>query len=360
MSAPLTLSDYAGAIHLHSCYSFDGRTPIPEILGAARHSGLDFLMLTDHSTLRARAEGFEGWHDGTLLIVGEEIAPRYNHYLAFGLAQPIAREIHPPERPAQETIDRVRSRGGIGFIAHPDHEGTALFHVKPYPWNDWTVRDYTGMGIWDFMTDWQNSLTGYLRALLSYGFPALFLRGPSPLTLSRWDRLTQQGQVVGIGELDNHATPMRLLGIPLSVFPFRRVFRLIRTHLLTATPLTGEAGADIALLFDALKSGRAYISLDHYHSATGFSLAVTEADRTATLGDRFVLERRAALRVSVPHRARLRLIRNGVTLAETVDRALDTEIDRPGVYRIEAALEVHGRCRPWIYGNPVYITSECT
>ena len=52
--------------------------------------------------------------------------------------------------------------------------------MKHYPWTDWSVTGYTGIGIWDFMTDWQNSLTGYLRAVLSYVFPALFLRGPSP------------------------------------------------------------------------------------------------------------------------------------------------------------------------------------
>ena len=95
----------------------------------------------------------------------------------------------------------------MGFIAHPDHEGTALFHVKHYPWTDWSVTGYTGLGIWDFMTDWQNSLSGYLRAILSYAFPAFFLRGPSPKTLARWDVLTRERRVVGIGELDNHDDP---------------------------------------------------------------------------------------------------------------------------------------------------------
>ena len=197
---------------------------------------------------RQEDEGLEGWHDGTLLIVGEEIAPRFNHYLAFQLrnrSQPLKDS---PDIPPQAYIDRVQSQGGMGFIAHPDHEGTPLFHVKHYPWTDWSVTGYTGLGIWDFMTDWQNSLSGHLRAILSYAFPAFFLRGPSAKTLDRWDRLTQERRVVGIGELDNHDTLKRILGFNLSVFPFARVFRLIRTHVLTESPFSGNSRADIALL----------------------------------------------------------------------------------------------------------------
>jgi hypothetical protein len=350
MNPLLNLTDVAGVIHLHSAYSFDGRAPVGEIVAAANRSGVDFLMLTDHSTLRARNEGWEGWHGGTLLIVGEEIAPRFNHYLAFDLPEAIAAVDLPP----QTCIDRVRTGGGIGFIAHPDHEGTPLFHVKHYPWMDWSVAGYTGLGIWDFMTDWQNSLTGYFRAILSYACPALFLRGPSFATLARWDGLTQKRRVVGIAELDNHDTLMRVGGVNLPVFPFARVFRLIRTHLLTA-PLTGNAGTDIARLLDALKNGRAYVALDHDRSSTGFSLLLTEGEQSATLGDEFVLRREAALKVCLPYPARVRFIRNGALFHQATGKELSVAIGEPGVYRVEAALKVFGRYRPWIFSNPIYV-----
>ena len=154
--------DYRGIIHSHSAYSFDGRAPIREILEAARINGIDFVMLTDHSNLRAREEGFEGWHGDTLLIVGQEIAPRFNHYLAFQIDTPVVIAEDEPDIAPQIYVDEVLAKGGIGFIAHPDHEGTKLFHVKHYPWLDWNVTGYTGIGIWDFMTDWQNTLRGYL------------------------------------------------------------------------------------------------------------------------------------------------------------------------------------------------------
>lgn len=355
MNPPANLTDYAGVIHLHSAYSFDGRTPLAEIIRAANKCGVDFLLLTDHSTLQARKDGFEGWHDGTLLIVGEEIAPRFNHYLAFQLEESVATAEELPGMPPQAYVNRVRNKGGLGFIAHPDHEGTLKFHVKPYPWTDWSVNGYTGLGIWDFMTDWQNSLSGYLRAILSYAFPAFFLRGPSPNTLARWDALTRERRVVAIGELDNHDTLKRIMGVNLSFFPFARVFRLIRTHVLTDGPLSGSSRADIATLFEALRNGRAYVALDHYRSSSGFSLFLTEGGRCATLGDEFVLQDSAELTVSVPYQARVRIIRNGVLFYQATGKAFSVEIREPGVYRVEAFLKVRNVDHPWIFSNPIYV-----
>jgi hypothetical protein len=352
----MNLKDYTAVIHVHSKYSFDGRTGIPAILDAAGKAGIDILMLTDHSTLGAREDGFEGWHDGTLLIVGEEIAPRFNHYLVFGLEEAIDCAEREPDLPPQAYINQVRDKGGIGFIAHPHHTGTAMFHVKHYPWIDWSVADYAGMGIWDFMTDWQNSLSGRIRAVLSYAFPALFLRGPSPATLERWDRLTQERRIVGIGELDNHNSLRHLWRIPIPVFPFFRVFNLIRTHILLEAPVSGEGRADIAAVLAALRNGRLYVAFDYFRTASGFSLTLTEGSREATMGDEFILHRSAELRAFFPHRARIRLIRNGRLFCQENATEFCVTLYEPGVYRVEADLKSFGRYRPWIFSNPLYVT----
>jgi len=172
----MSLYDYTGVIHLHSSFSFDGHTPMEQIIHSAQNNGVDFLMLTDHDHLRARDEGWEGWQGRTLVIVGEEIAPRFNHYLAFNIKEPIVHFDDAEGKNPQKYIDAVKNQGGLGFIAHPDHEGTALFHVKHYCWNDWNINGYSGIGVWDFMTDWQSSLRGYFSGLLSFLFPAYFLQ----------------------------------------------------------------------------------------------------------------------------------------------------------------------------------------
>ena len=351
----MKLYDYAGVIHLHSVYSYDGRTPVSEILDAARTNAISFLLLTDHSTIAARKDRFEGWNNGILVVVGEEIAPRFNHYIAFGHERAVDCAEKEPALPPQVYIDRVAELGGFGFIAHPDHAGTGLFYVKPYPWLDWSVHGYTGLGIWDFMTDWQSSLTGYARALLSYAFPAFFLRGPRPETLARWDHLTKERTVVGIGELDNHNTPERFWRFTIPVFPFSRVFDLIRTHILTDLPMSGNSTEDIETLLQSLKKGRSYVSLDYFRPATGFSMILQDNDKAAVIGDNFILSDIAELQTSLPYKAKIRLLKNGLTFRETVGKELSITLRDAGVYRIEAYLKAFGRYRPWIFSNPIYV-----
>src|SRR5258708_4196011 len=99
--------DYAGAIHFHSSYSYDARTPLAHIVEAGAKAGLDFAIVTDHFRLDARQEGWEGYHAASsrrlLLLVGEEISPRYNHYLAFNVQKPVV--VWKTQSQAQGVID---------------------------------------------------------------------------------------------------------------------------------------------------------------------------------------------------------------------------------------------------------------
>jgi histidinol phosphatase-like PHP family hydrolase len=63
--------DVSCVVHVHSTYS-DGTATVPELLGAAREAGADALLLTDHDSLGAREDGWEGMHGGVFLLV----APR--------------------------------------------------------------------------------------------------------------------------------------------------------------------------------------------------------------------------------------------------------------------------------------------
>jgi hypothetical protein len=189
--------DYAGCIHFHSAYSYDARVPLPKIIKAAATCGLDYAIVTDHFCLDARSDGFEGYQEGVLLIVGEEISPRYNHYLALGLQKPVV--TWKSEANAQRFIDEVTAQGGFGFISHPDHGGAPLFGGRAYPWIQWSVQGYAGMGIWDLMSDWSSSLNSPWSTLRACLNPAKALKGPSSKTLARWDALTQQKHCVAIG-----------------------------------------------------------------------------------------------------------------------------------------------------------------
>ncbi|MDD3248931.1 MAG: CehA/McbA family metallohydrolase [Smithella sp.] len=350
-----SLYDYAGVIHLHSSFSFDGHAPMEEILIAAEKNDVDFIMLTDHDHLKARQEGWEGWQNKTLVIVGEEIAPRFNHFLAFNIREPVLCSGDPEGKNPQKYIDEVRRQGGFGFIAHPDHEGTKLFHVKHYSWNHWNVVDFAGISIWDFMTDWQKSLRGYGSALLSFLFPAFVLKGPRRITLERWDALNQIRKTVGIGELDNHATVKKLLGIRFVAFPFHRAFAFIRTHILTKTGFTGNNQQDIAMVYESLLHGRCYFALEYFRRTKGFQFTVEQDQKVFHMGDTVLLSGDTQLSVSCPAKALIRVIRNGREKHWAIGNQLSIKIDKTGVYRVETYLKAAGKIRPWIFSNPIFI-----
>jgi PHP domain len=351
----MKLFDYTGVIHLHSSFSFDGSTPLEKILQSANKNKIDFLMLTDHDHLRARSEGWEGWHGNTLLIVGQEISPRFNHYLAFNIKKPISYLDDPKGTKPQKYIDAVNEQGGFGFIAHPDHEGTKMFHVKHYHWNDWTVQGYQGMGIWDFMTDWQKSLRGYFIGLFSFFFPVWFLHGPKSVTLQRWDALNQIHKTVGIGELDNHAGTEKIFGINFIVYPFDLAFKFVRTHVLTENELHGNSQSDIKNIVQALLYGRTYFALEYFREAHGFCFFIVQKDREYHMGDDFALAGQAELTVSLPAKASVRVIRNGSLWAQHQTENLALPISEAGIYRIEVYLKSYGKLRPWIFSNPLFI-----
>src|SRR5258706_5641436 len=147
------MMDYSGCIHFHSSYSYDASIAPAQIVQAGLEAGVDYLILTDHFRLDAQNEGWERYHESgskkLLMLVGEEISPRYNHYLAMDIKKPIV--VSKIELDAQGVIDAVNEQGGFGFIAHPDHQGAPFVDLRAYPWVDWNVTGYAGLSIWDLM-----------------------------------------------------------------------------------------------------------------------------------------------------------------------------------------------------------------
>ncbi|MFH0809564.1 MAG: CehA/McbA family metallohydrolase [Pseudomonadota bacterium] len=350
------LYDYRGAVHIHSAHSHDGRRTVAEIATAARKCGLDFVLLTDHFNLKAKAEGEDGWRDKVLVVTGEEISPRYNHLLVFGINEPLLPQAG---EPVQALIDRVRAAGGICFIAHPDHKGARFFGVQSYRWTDWSVNGFAGLSVWDTMTDWQNRLRSIVRSLVAYASPALALRGPEPETLARWDALGQERPVAGFGEMDNHEFHRRLFGLNFKIFSFETAFRLVLTHVLLERPFLGRAAPDEAALLRALAAGRAYVCLEALGDGRGFQFWANVGGRRVHMGEEAVLGEKtpaAKILAKTPQDCRLTLLRDGRPQAEVCwGRELCHKDAAAGVWRLECRRRKWGKWRPWIYSNPLYL-----
>src|SRR3990170_1825811 len=329
--------EYIGAMHMHSVYS-DGSGEVSEIAKAAAEVGLDYIMLTDHNTLRALKAGYEGWHAHTLLLVGCEINDRQNknHYLAFGINQAFSTRLS-----AAEYVHKVKEMGGIGFIAHPHEKRTHMKEQPAYPWIDWDVDGYTGIEIWNHMSEWMENLTEQNK-YQSFLHPLRTIVAPQKKTLKLWDELNLKRKVVGVGGVDAHAHKYNLLGfLEVEIFPYKVLFKSIRTHILTEEEIKKGKGIKTVEnakkeIYSALGSGKCFFANDYHGDSRGFRFFAKAGGKIYQMGDTVTVAKKVNLKVLLPvSNAEIRLIHNGKKVNETKGNEGDFIVNRKGVYRVE-------------------------
>lgn len=345
--------EYVGAVHMHSNFS-DGSGDAGEIAEIANEVGLDFIILTDHNTLRALHEGFEGFYGKTFMMVGCEINDKENknHYIALGIEETISTRL-----PAKDYVKEVKEAGGIGFLAHPHEKRNSMKEHPPYPWTEWDTDDFTGIEIWNHMSEWMENLTEQNK-YQSFLHPLKTIVSPPIETLEVWDKLSLKRKVVGIGGIDAHAHKVNVLGfVEVEVFPYKVLFKSIRTHILTDKNFVIDSGKDnIAatkeIILSALKYGNCFISNSYHGDANGFRFNIEKDDKIYGMGDTVPFDTALKLKVLLPgNRGTVKVIKNGVCVSVLRDNQNKFDVDTPGVYRVEVYLGE----KAWIFSNHIRI-----
>jgi hypothetical protein len=349
------LHDVSCVVHVHSTYS-DGTATVGELLAAARESAVDALLLTDHDTLAARREGWEGHHDGVFLLVGLEVSPKQGHYLAFGVEHEIPHE----GRSARQIAEAVRAAGGIGLAAHPFSRGghmvlpsVARRIVLPHGWPALEDEGGTdGIELWSLLTDAAEAWRTPAEAVRWLREPErAAAQGPPAHHLQTWDRLSAHRRIPAVGGLDDHQRGIRFRGTVRSPVAHRRTFRLLRTHLLCDQPLSGDLEADRASVIDALRAGAAWLHCPFVAPVEGARLWAERADGGTVAMGAETRAGQAMLRLRLPSPSEVKLLRDGHPIHETHSANLDLAIADPGAYRVEARIE--GRL--WLLSNPIHL-----
>jgi hypothetical protein len=179
---------YRGDLHLHTVHS-DGQRDPDEMAAAARASGLDFIVSTEHNTNSANRAWLTRRTGGLLVIPGEEVTTRHGHWLAVGLAPGawVEWRYGPSDGVFPRFAAEVRDGGGLVVAAHPS---------VPMPGSAWEF----GFDHVDALEVWNG------RWNLD-----------DELSLRIWQRLLQQGQrVVAVGGSDSHGKHQQV-GSPQTV-----------------------------------------------------------------------------------------------------------------------------------------------
>ncbi len=358
--------ELVGNLHLHTTAS-DGTGTHDDVAAAAARAGLDFIIYTDHNVA---VNGVEGWYRDRrtgrdlLRLMGQEVndereIPEHSHLLCYFVNDELQGVAPDPQR----LIDTVTERGGLCFLAHPleqpGYNGTRG-DTGFYPWRHWDVSGYTGIELWNAMTDIKRQLRTVPRGLLGAYLPPWSITAPFPETLARWDALLASGhKVVAIGNSDAHAMRFTLYKVlHRTVHPYEYLFRAVNTHLLTEQRLARDVSQARRQIYDALVSGHCFVGYDLIGSTRGFNFTAAGSGRQAIMGDTLLLEGEATLRVTSPLPAKLRLVKDGRAIAETQATTLTWSTAEPGIYRVEAYRDYWGWQRGWVFTNPIYVVRE--
>ena len=345
-------------LHMHTRYS-DGSGTHKDIAQAALKAGVDVVIVTDHNVF---VQGFEGYYKERnkrlLMLIGEEIhdqkrEPQKNHLLAFGAGRELATFADDP----QLLINQVREAGGICFIAHPDDPAAPAFNETDISWEAWDVDGYTGIELWNALSELKTVVPTKLHAAFYAFFPAFVAHHPIPSTIAKWDALLSNGRrVVAVGGSDAHAMKLSMGPISRNIYPYEFHFRTVNTHVFTSQPLSGDAKTDKQLIYEAMAEGRCFAGYDLPAPTRGFRFTAQGKEKSVIMGEEITAKGGVTLQAALPKIAEIRLLRDGSVLQTWTNQMSCTHITtEPGVYRVEAYRNYLGRKRGWIYSNPIYV-----
>ena len=337
---------YSGAIHVHTTES-DGTKSFEEVVAIGQSVGLDFIMFSDHMTLNHREMGKEGMYDNMLVIIGYEHNDEddNHHYLLFG-----SPKVYPQQMSAREYVAAGADDGAIGIMAHPDEIRNRMARFPPYPWKDWSVEGFTGVELWNQMSEWMERLTPYNKLAMAFS-PRKSMIGPTDRILKKWDEWNMTKSVVGIASVDAHAFSIKVGPLSVEIFPYKVHFRCLRTHILLDKPLSKDFETARHQLYNALRGCRVFISNMRWGKADGFTFYAKNSAQVATCGDTISLDKKTKLVVRLPKRARLKLIHNGQLIMQSDTSNLEYNLSQPGIYRVEAWKGKRG----WIFSNHIRV-----
>ncbi|MGC8554438.1 MAG: PHP domain-containing protein [Candidatus Acidulodesulfobacterium sp.] len=263
------LTEINGIIHFHTVYS-DGSGRIEELIKTAKELKADFLVSSDHNTLKPKFDGLEGYYDGLFYFAGEEINTEFGHFLAVGIEKEVKRGKY------KEVLSEIKKQNGAGIICHPHNWWT--------PWKNFKVKGYDGIEIINLDSQWRGMNPLYMIAvILTYkinSFYALHFLSHKPVkTIKFWDSVQKHKNMkTGIASADAHSN-VKITRKKRIKFPkYSELFSVARTHVLLYDKPSGKIGEDKKKITEAIKNGKCFFSFDMFGIPKGFYFGAESSD----------------------------------------------------------------------------------
>lgn len=206
------------------------------------------------------------------------------------------------------------------------------------------------------MSEWMEGLTEQNK----YNYflhPLKSIVSPTNETLQKWDELNLKRKVVGVGGVDAHAHKVNLLGlVELEVFPYKVLFKSVRTHVLVERSLEqSKKNNDFNFakeeIYKSIKDGNCFVSNFYHGDAKGFRFYAKLDDKIYPMGSEIKFAKGLNLFIEVPSQNSLiKIIHNGKQIIEK-NSNFNFEVKEKGAYRVE----VYNDKNAWIFSNHIRI-----
>jgi hypothetical protein len=386
------LEDYRAILHAHAEDSTHTGGTRPELLTAAKQTGVKIIMLSDH--VRPPRDfindSWRGMRDGVLFIPGAES----EGFLIYPQRSIIESYPNKSWKTRENFIELIRQKGGNIFLSHVEER------------LDWPVDKLDGLEIYNHHSDYKDETefaiwlrTGLTNSERLMQIEKLLAEFPAEIfgitqdylepIIAKWDRDSQKRRLTGIGANDCHhnqvftvkvaspqAIEIEIIGDPLRTLtteqmprvaemitgrkigeviakldfdPYELSLNYLTTHILAPRLNENEVRG-------ALKRGHAYVAHDWLCNPTGFAFIVErQGKRIGVMGDEVKFDNQLALKLATPVPGLIRLFRNGKKIEETLYDRMDFTLRESGIYRAEIWLEIDSELRPWIYSNAIRV-----
>jgi hypothetical protein len=152
------------------------------------------------------------------------------------------------------------------------------------------------------------------------------------------------------------AFPINVGPMTIEIFPYKVHFRTLKTHILLDKPMADDFETARDQLYQALLNCRVFCSNVRWGDADTFQFTAEADGRLVTCGDSLESHEGVMLKVELPRRATIKLIRDGREVIKTDSKRLEFGVSAPGLYRVEAWSGKRG----WIFSNHIRIGVDRT
>lgn len=364
---PANYYDYKGILNVHTDLSI-GSAPASFVITSGKLANLDFLMFTDVNIFNM-ATTFESYHGNLLVFSAGKYSYLDSRLIYYSLNQEgVGNNLGEAQVRLADLLSQNTGakKDTLTILAHPFKTG--------YNWNGDIPSGLDGIELWNQKSlsnrAWMDSKLSVLWSLMIYPFNprlALLRLYTEPTDeIALLDKVSPKRKIITFAGTEASAKALPLANYLVRFPSYKRTFEIMSNHVLLKSELTGSFNSDRTKIFNALKRGNFYLSLDMLGDPKGFIATIEDDSKSYLMGSEIKLSKNMFLNIRLPTKPKdffeVIVFRNGEIFNRSNSMEVKIPISQSGAYRVQVRvspllpLPDAKKWFTWIYTNPFFVS----